>query len=62
MNTSVLPASPGLPVPLIPYKERPNLIECALQAHGVLWAANPSDTPVNWPIAPPIVAGKVTNP
>ncbi len=31
-----------------------------LQAHGVLWAANPSDTPVNWPIAPPIVAGKVS--
>ncbi len=33
-----------------------------LQAHGVLWAANPSDTPVNWPIAPPIVAGKVSTP
>ena len=30
-----------------------------LQAHGVLWAANPADTPANWPIAPPIVAGKV---
>ncbi|CAL8461977.1 g1508 [Coccomyxa elongata] len=30
-----------------------------LQAHGVLWAANPSDTPINWPIAPPIIAGKV---
>ena len=31
-----------------------------LQAHGVLWAADPTQTPVNWPIAPPIVAGKVT--
>jgi len=30
-----------------------------LQAHGVLWAADPTQTPVNWPIAPPIVAGKV---
>ena len=31
---------------------------CA-QAHGVLWAAAPADTPANWPIAPPIVSGKV---
>lgn len=31
-----------------------------LQAHGVLWAADPTQAPVNWPIAPPIVAGKVS--
>ena len=30
-----------------------------LQAHGVLWVANPSEAPINWPIAPPIIAGKV---
>ncbi|CAL5222727.1 g5133 [Coccomyxa viridis] len=30
-----------------------------LQAHGVLWVADPTQAPVNWPIAPPIVAGKV---
>lgn len=30
-----------------------------LQAHGILWVADPTQTPVNWPIAPPIVAGKV---
>ena len=33
-----------------------------LQAHGVLWAADPTQAPVNWPIAPPIVAGKVRSP
>jgi hypothetical protein len=30
-----------------------------LQAHGVLWAASLADAPTNWPIAPPIVSGKV---
>ena len=30
-----------------------------LQAHGILWVADPTQAPVNWPIAPPIVAGKV---
>ncbi len=33
-----------------------------LQAHGVLWVADPTQAPVNWPIAPPIVAGKVGAP
>ncbi len=33
-----------------------------LQAHGVLWVANPSEAPINWPIAPPIIAGKVACP
>ena len=33
-----------------------------LQAHGVLWVADPTHAPVNWPIAPPIVAGKVGTP
>ncbi len=36
----------------------PGLVSGA-QAHGVLWAAAPADTPANWPIAPPVVSGKV---
>ncbi|KAK9825657.1 hypothetical protein WJX81_006313 [Elliptochloris bilobata] len=30
-----------------------------LQCHGVLWPAVTAEAPVHWPIAPPIVSGKV---
>ena len=30
-----------------------------LQCHGVLWPAVTAEAPIHWPIAPPIVSGKV---
>ena len=30
-----------------------------LQCHGILWPVQDADLPHYWPIAPPIVSGKV---
>lgn len=39
-------------------KEEPNAY-LGLQTHGVLWPSDMNNVPTMWPIAPPIVAGKV---